>query len=646
MKRTCPSGFLNALYWLPAKRGPVWRPGHKRVPTRWGPFLAFLLLCSCVLCLAASEEGQDTAVAIVIDALKGDDESMQSMAIALVREIPGTQVTEALARELPNLSVTSQVQLLSALADRGDPAALPAVIVATKAEDQSIRIAALKALGRLGDASSVALLVQTAAATSGAEQKAARESLYRLRGSKVDEAILGGVGQAEPATKVELIRSIAERNIYTGVETLLKTARDSDRRVRLESLKVLRVLADQQCLPALVELLINVPSESERKEAEKTVAAVARKIGDRNRQAEAVLAVLPSVKDLTIRCSLLSVLGKIGDDSALPSLYAALNGKEVKVQGAAIRALSDWPTAEPVSELLKAAQSSDNQIHRILALRGYVRLIGLDSERPAKESIKMYQQAMSLAPDAALKRRVLSGLANVKSFAALRMAADYLEDKALYSEAEIAVVKIAAAAHGSNPQQTRAVLQKVIQISKNDSLRQQAQEVINQIERFEDYLTAWQVCSPYTKDEADGSKLFEIAFAPEEPDAQDVTWRLMPAGTNNDKPWLMELDRVLGGDNRVAYLRNKVWSDKPQKVRLELGSDDGIKVWLNGQMVHANNVTRPADPGRDKVEVTLKQGWNQLLLKVTQNTGQWAVCARFRNLDGSKLEGLKVQAED
>ena len=77
-----------------------------------------------------------------------------------------------------------------------------------------------------------------------------------------------------------------------------------------------------------------------------------------------------------------------------------------------------------------------------------------------------------------------------------------------------------------------------------------------------------------------------------------------------------------------------------------LGSDDGIKVWLNGQLVHANNVTRGAGPGQDKVEVTLKQGWNRLLLKITQSGGEWAACARLRRLDGSKLEGLKVQVED
>jgi hypothetical protein len=258
----------------------------------------------------------------------------------------------------------------------------------------------------------------------------------------------------------------------------------------------------------------------------------------------------------------------------------------------------------------------------------------------------MYKKAMDLAPDVNEKKRVLSGLANTKSLASLQMAASYLQDEALLQEAEFAVVKIAEAIQGSYPQECKDLLKKILQTSKNDSLREQAQEVINRLEQFDDYLTAWQVTGPYTKEQTDGPGLFDVAFAPEQPGAQGVVWRVMPAGTNADRPYLVELDRLFSTDNSAAYLRTKVWSDKEQKARLEIGSDDGIKVWLNGQVVHANNATRGVNPGEDKVEVILKQGWNQLLLKVTQGGGEWAICVRLRNTDGSKLEGLKVQAGD
>ncbi len=45
----------------------------------------------------------------------------------------------------------------------------------------------------------------------------------------------------KPDVKVELVSAIGERNIAGSVETLLKTARDEDRKVRIESLKVLKI---------------------------------------------------------------------------------------------------------------------------------------------------------------------------------------------------------------------------------------------------------------------------------------------------------------------------------------------------------------------------------------------------------------------
>jgi HEAT repeat protein len=324
-------------------------------------------------------------------------------------------------------------------------------------------------------------LAEKAAAARGGEQKAARESLYRLRDPNVDGVILTRIPKVVAKIKVELIKSTGERNIVTGVEVLLKTARDEDAKVRRESFKVLKAIAGPKYLPALVELLVGVQSSSDRREAEKTVTAIAHKISDKNRQAEAVLAKLPSVKEEKSRCSLLRVLGKIGDDSALAVLRAGLKDKNSAVKDACIRALAEWPTDAAAGDLLKVVQETDNKLHHVLALRGYVRLIGLESNRPAQETIGMYKQAMSLASDTSEKKMVLSGLATIKSIAALQMVSDYLEDKALQQEAEVAVVKIAEATVGSHPAESKAALQKIIQASKNELLRQKAQEVIKQI---------------------------------------------------------------------------------------------------------------------------------------------------------------------
>jgi len=609
--------------------------------------MAFAVVLSGVAAVAiAGDETNQEIIKQVIDALKSDDPQMQTGAITIVREIPGPEVTRALVQELPKLPPAAQVQLLSALADRGDALALPAVVEAVKSPDESVRVAALKAVGQLGSAASVPLLAERAAAATGVEQKAARDGLYRLRGAEVDAAILQALPSASPGVKVELIGAIGERNIGDAIKPLLASAADQDRKVRLESFKVLRVVAKPEDMPALVNLLLEAKSDADRTEAEKMVAAVAHKIEEKGRQATAVLAVLPNVKGTAGRASLLRTLGRIGDSSSLPTLQAALTSREPEVQDAAIRALSDWPTPEPVPDLLKVAQTSENKVHKVLALRGFVRLLGLDSSRPAEETIDLYKKAMELAGDAPEKKRVLSGLAAAKSPAALTMAAQYLDDVTLHLEAESAAVQIAQVTAATDPQRTREVLQKVIQNTKNDALRQQAQQILDQAGRFEDYVIAWQVSGPYTKENVDAQGLFDTPFAPEQ-EGQQAAWRLVSAGTNEERPWLVELEKdpALNGENRVAYLRTRVWSPKEQKAQLELGSDDGVKVWLNGQLVHANNVIRPTEPGQDKAPVTLKEGWNPLLVKLTQAQGQWSLCLRFRDPGGSKLEGLKSEPQ-
>ena len=106
------------------------------------------------------------------------------------------------------------------------------------------------------------------------------------------------------------------------------------------------------------------------------------------------------------------------------------------------------------------------------------------SKWPAEKTIEMYEKAMSLAPDAGEKRRVLSGLANAKSRAALEMATAYLKDEALSREAEYAVVKIAEGIHADLPDLAKETLKKIIARTKNNTLREQAQEILEKMEQL------------------------------------------------------------------------------------------------------------------------------------------------------------------
>jgi len=98
---------------------------------------------------------------------------------------------------------------------------------------------------------------------------------------------------------------------------------------------------------------------------------------------------------------------------------------------------------------------------------------------------------------------------------------------------------------------------------------------------------------------------------------------------------------MLGGNNRVVYLRSVIISPKAQKARLEVGSDDGVKAWINGEVVVDENNTRAFSMPQNKADFQLQKGENVLLLKVIQASGEWAACARIVGSKGRPLEGLK-----
>ncbi|HWW02370.1 MAG TPA: serine hydrolase [Candidatus Acidoferrum sp.] len=92
-------------------------------------------------------------------------------------------------------------------------------------------------------------------------------------------------------------------------------------------------------------------------------------------------------------------------------------------------------------------------------------------------------------------------------------------------------------------------------------------------------------------------------------------------------------------DYAIAYAWAEI--ELPEKIKgvLGLGSDDAVKVWLNGKLVHDNWSDRPCAPDDDIVPVDFAAGKNQLLLKVQNIRGDWSFACRLlsRELQANKL---------
>ncbi len=98
--------------------------------------------------------------------------------------------------------------------------------------------------------------------------------------------------------------------------------------------------------------------------------------------------------------------------------------------------------------------------------------------------------------------------------------------------------------------------------------------------------------------------------------SNNVTDVVNKTGLNRNK-WI---------DNYSAYALIDIRSSRLQKnVLMGVGSDDSVKVWLNGELVHVNKVSRSTTGIQDRFRVTLKTGTNLLLVKVTDIFWNWGM---------------------
>jgi hypothetical protein len=329
--------------------------------------------------------------------------------------------------------------------------------------------------------SDIVFLASFASKNKGRERELARICLNTMNGENVDEAILTVVQRACPEKRVELIRAMGYRNIVSGCDLLLITVKHQERKVRLESYKTLAKLGTPEYLPAIIELMMKADSNAERREAEKTITSIAETIPDASARSDEILKIIPEVTDLDALVSCINVLGNLGTEKSLPVLRDYLNNKENKIQIAAIKALSVWPDANPREDLRGVLLNTEDKKQHTLAMQGYIKLTNMDESLTEDEKVKLFEEALKLADDVNEKKIVLSGLAKANSLNALNLAVKLLSDAELKSEAEAAVIDISGDVGRINPEETRTILNLLLNETRNPDFKSRIEETLKWI---------------------------------------------------------------------------------------------------------------------------------------------------------------------
>ena len=194
--------------------------------------------------------------------------------------------------------------------------------------------------------------------------------------------------------------------------------------------------------------------------------------------AEPAAAVLDAFAkaNATGRCAMLPLLGRLGGKEPLPIVMSAVKSTNPQTQNAGVRALCNWPDATVADRLLEIVKTSQDKSHKVWALRAYIRVITLKSERPETETLAMLKNAMRLADADAQRVLVVQRAAAVRHIETLRWVAPFLDDPALDQAASQTIVELAHHRFLRNPNKKEfaPLLKKVAKISNDNDIVERA----------------------------------------------------------------------------------------------------------------------------------------------------------------------------
>jgi HEAT repeat protein len=551
--------------------------------------------------------GRDEVVPKLTELLHDKDADIRETARRALVNNPSPKAAASLRAELAQADKPEwQIAMINGLAFRRDGQAVSAIARLANSQDDAVATAAVCALGDIRTPEAIK------AVTALLEKP--RPTLH----ARIAEAAvkcgeeLNAKGSADEAAAI--------------YERLYDKSRPES--IRIAGLQGIAAARGTKALPMLFDVL-NGDDARMRMVAARNIQEIP---GDEVTQK--LLGALGSAQPETAEL-IIDVLGQRGPEAREAVARLARDAEEPAVKDAAVLALAQLGDTSAMDTLLHIARSSENKTHRSVALRGYVRLAR--EQGSPEERLQTLTAAMKLANNVDDKKLIVSAIGDIASVKALD-ALMPLVDGDLHGEAFSAAVSVAKRIAGRNQAAALAAVEKLSKAARGDA-------ETNAVDALRDamtsYCVSWLVSGPYKQKGKEGLDTFDVVFPPEEPDGKAKEWKPLDV-TNADQPGRFDLGK---GNNCCAYVRTTVISETERKVQLAFGSDDAIKVWLNGQLIHANKVNRACTCDQDKVEAMLKDGENTLLIKIVQGGGDWGFCCAIRGTDGKPLTGIRYQAK-
>jgi HEAT repeat protein len=330
--------------------------------------------------------------------------------------------------------------IVQAMADRQDTVVLPAVLTAAKQGPKQVRLSAIDALGRVGDASCLSVLLAIAGETDVDLAQAAKETLADLPSEDINIQIVALLRKAKGEQLPLLLALVGQRRI-NAVATVLEALDHSNKEVRQAALAALGETITFKDLAVLVSQVVGQKNSQDTGAALQALTAASVRMPDREACAAELATAIAETSSVPTKGSLLEILAAVGGTNALKAMGAAAKSSNPELQDISTRLLGKWMTEDAAPVLLDLAKTAPSKKYQVRALRGYIR-IARQFVMPPQRRAAMCEQAFEASQQTAEQRLVLEVLKRYPHSATLKVAIKAMEVPELKDEAAQAILVI------------------------------------------------------------------------------------------------------------------------------------------------------------------------------------------------------------
>ncbi|HUP80753.1 MAG TPA: HEAT repeat domain-containing protein, partial [Pirellula sp.] len=318
--------------------------------------------------LAKKQDG----IPLLLETLRSQEKVLFQVALKVAREMSGGEIDKALGAELATVAPDRAALVIQAMADRKATVNLAAIVKASEAGPKQVRVSAINALGRVGDATCVSSLLEITSQEDKELADAAIAALADLPDQSISKDILARLSKADGKLLSALIDVVGQRRIEATGE-LVKSLKNPNSSIRAASLRSLGATVPADGLSVLISQVVSPGHAEDLEAAKQALKTAAVRMPDREACAAQIAKTMDSASVQT-KSALLDILGAVGGTKSLEAMNAAAKSDDPQLRDVSSRLLGEWLTVDASPVLLELVKNGPADKFQGRLFKGYLRM--------------------------------------------------------------------------------------------------------------------------------------------------------------------------------------------------------------------------------------------------------------------------------